>query len=377
MAVHNPKPQASGDENVKSKSRGFLASLRSSSTGPKKASTPRSSVEEAQSIHGRTTAGPPSHMYNDHDFINPRQAPSIRSSGSGSTQSMSSQEKRPGLGRHPSNPGHGRTTSFLQKMEGAPDNGEIRGRQPAAQSSRPRDSSSDYDEADLTERRERRLHATGYMSAPQQPVANEGRRRPHSYAAQTKSRNGEVEAQPSGDQTTSSQKSQAREHAEAQRVSQRPVQAPEDQVQRMEQAGKEPDYQSNIDSYASPYMDEIDRLSVRHHLPHEEDRGFAGRHVSTAKQTSGALDPRLTEHEAPAPAKKASPSPSVIGRAVSYDDDFENATDSSEETPVTEVVTRVEEPFIISSTHQRPYKMEKPADYFAFISESYAPSSLS
>ncbi|KAK8034907.1 hypothetical protein PG993_009902 [Apiospora rasikravindrae] len=416
MANLNPKPQASSDEGIKSKSRGFLASLRSSSTGPKKSSTPRSSVDDAQSVHNGTIAGPPSHMYNptgpvaEHDFTNPRQAPSIRSDASGSTQSMSSQEKRPGLGRHHSNAGHGRSsetkedkprpplsrsalssievmsapqhnsrpasaTSFSQsssqKVEG--DNGE-RGRQPTAHSSRPRDSSSDYDEIDHTERRERRLHATGYASAPQQPIANEGRRRPHSYA--TKSRNGEVEALPSGEQTPSSHRNQAKEHAEAQRVPQRPIRELEVQVQRTKQARRESNYQSNIDSYASPYRDEVDRLSAKHRLHNEEDRGFVDKHVSTVKQPSVALDPRLSGLEESGPEKKVSPSPSVIGRAVSHDDDFGNVTESSEETPVIEVVTREEEPAVIPSTHQRPYKKEKPADYFAFISESYAPPSL-
>ncbi|KAK7967526.1 uncharacterized protein PG986_001803 [Apiospora aurea] len=395
MASDNPKPQALGDEGAKSKSRGFLASLRSSSTGPKKSSTPRSSVDDAQSVHNGTIAGPPSHMYNstgpvtDHDFTNPRQAPSIRSNASGSTQSMSSQEKRPGLGRHHSNAGHGRSmslfsrlkgpsylyyhspdsetkedkprpplsrsalssievmpvpqhnsrpasvTSFSQKMEGAPDNAE-RGRQPAAHSSRPRDSSSDYEEAGLTERRERRLHATGYTSAPQQPIANEGRRRPHNYA--TKGRNGEVEGLPSGEQTASSQRNLAKEHIEVQRVTQRPTRESEDQVQRTKQVRREFDYPSTIDSYASPYRDEVEQLIW--------------------------------------PGEKVSPSPSVIGRAVSHDDDFGNATESSEEAPVIEVVTRVKEPAMIPSAHQRPYKREKPADYFAFISESYAPPSL-
>lgn len=435
MASQNPKPQAPGDENVKPKSRGFLASLRSSSTGPKKNSTPRGSVDEAQSTHSASMAGIPSHMYNptgsgaDHDFVNPRQAPSISSNASGSTQSMSSQEKRPGLGRHSSNSGHGRSmslfsrlkgpsylyyhgpdsetkeeksrpplsrsalssidvmpasqhssrpasaASILQKMDGAPDSGEMRGRQPAARSSRPRDSSSDYDDVDASERRERRLHTAGHTSVPQQPVANEGRRRPHHYAAQPKSRNAEVDIQPSGDQTNSSQKSQAREHAELQRVSQRPVRKPEDQIQCTEPAGKESDYQSNMDNYALPYRDEVDRLSARHHL-HEEDRVFVGKHVSTAKQSPGAVDPRLTELEDSSPMKKLSPSPSVIGRAVSHDDDFGNATESSEEAPTIEVVTRAEEPAMIPSIHQKPHKTEKPADYFAFISESYAPPSL-
>ncbi|KAK8065532.1 hypothetical protein PG997_012279 [Apiospora hydei] len=433
MASVNPKPQALSDEGAKSKSRGFLASLRSSSTGPKKSSTPRSSVDDAQSVHNGTIAGPLSHMYNstgpvtDHDFTNPRQAPSIRSNASGSTQSISSQEKRPGLGRHHSNAGHGRSmslfsrlkgpsylyyhspdsetkedkprpplsrsalssievmpvpqhnsrpasaTSFSQKMEGAPDNGE-RGRQPAAHSSRPRDSSSDYDETDLTERRERRLHATGYTSASQQPVANEGRRRPHNYA--TKSRNGEVEGLLSGEQTTSSQRNQAKEHIEVQRVPQRPIRESEDQVQRTKESRRGSDYPSTIDSYASPYRDEVDQLSARHHLNNEEDRGFVDKHVSTSKATSVALDPRLTGLEESGPEQKVSPSPSVIGRAVSHDDDFGNATESSEEAPVMEVETRVKEPAMIPSTHQRPYKREKPADYFAFISESYAPPSL-
>ncbi|KAK7953457.1 hypothetical protein PG988_014151 [Apiospora saccharicola] len=422
MATQNPKLQAPGDENVKPKSRGFLASLRSSSTGPKKTSTPRGSVDEAQSIHSGSIAGIASHMYNpmgpgaDHDFTNPRQAPSISSNASGSTQSMSSQEKRPGLGRYSSNSGHGRSmslfsrlkgpsylyyhgpdsetkedkprpplsrsalssidimptsqhssrpasaASILQKTDGAPETGDMRGRQPAARSSRLRDSSSDYDDADPTERRERHLHATG-------------RRRPH-HVAQPRSRNAEVDIQPSGDQTTNSQKCQAREHAELQRVSQRPVRKAEDQAHRNEPPGKEPDYHSNMDNYALPYRDEVDRLSVRHHLHNEEDHDFVGKHVSTAKQSSGAVSPRLTELGEFAPAKTLSPSPSVIGRAVSHDDDFGNATESSEEAPIIEVVTRVEEPAMIHSTHQRPYKVEKPADYFAFISESYAPPSL-
>lgn len=438
MANYSPKPQAPNDKNAKSKSKGFLASLRSSSTGPKKTSTPGVSVDEAQSIHSGSNAGIPSHMYNptapgaDHDFINPRQAPSISSNASGSTQSMSSQEKRPGLGRHSSNSGHGRSmsmslfsrlkgpsylyyhspdsetkeekprpplsrsalssidampasqhssrpasaASFLQKTDTASDNGEMRGRQPAARSSRLRDSSSDYDDADTMERRERRLHATGYTPVSQQPIANEGRRRPHHHVAQPKSRNAEGDTQPSGDQTTSGQKNETREHAGAQRVTQRSVPKLEDQARRTEPAGKDLDYQSNMDDYALPYRDEVDRLTARHHLHTEEDRGFAGKQVPLAKQSSSAVGPRLTELEESAPVKKLSPSPSVIGRAVSHDDDLGNGTESIEETPIIEVVTKVEESNMIPNTHQGPYKMEKPTDYFAFISESYAPPSL-
>lgn len=41
-----------------------------------------------------------------------------------------------------------------------------------------------------------------------------------------------------------------------------------------------------------------------------------------------------------------------------------------------EDVVRLEEPAMVPSAHQGFHKMEKPADYFAFISESYAPPSL-
>ncbi|KAK8101324.1 hypothetical protein PG999_011698 [Apiospora kogelbergensis] len=433
MASPGINPQAPGDENVKPKSRGFLASFRSSSTGPKKTSAPRGSVDESQSIHSGTCAGPPSHMYSstapgaDHDFTNPRQAPSIRSSTSGSTQSMSSQEKRPGLGRHSSNSGHGRSMSLLarlkgpsylyyqgsdseakedkprpplsrsalsgmdgmpapqhnarpasalallQKMDGAPDNGESRGRQHPAHPPRLREPSSDYDEADLVDKRDRRHNTSSHTSAPQQPIANEGRRRPHHYAAQLKPRNGEFEAQPAGDLDTGSQKSQTREpNAEVQCFAHHPMQEPEEKVQRTEQAERKPDYQSNIDSYASVYRDEVDRLSVRHHFHNEEDRNFVSNHGSSTKPAHGALEPQSTEQE----VKKLSPSPSVIGRAVSYDDDFGDATESSEETPMIEDIMKLEDSALAPIAHKMSHTVEKPADYFAFISESYAPPSL-
>ncbi|KAK8003814.1 hypothetical protein PG989_003533 [Apiospora arundinis] len=418
MASQNLKaPAAPSDENVKPKSRGFLASFRSSSAGPKKAPTPRGSVDESQSIHSGTFAGPPSHLYNstvpgaDHDFTNPRQAPSIRSSTSGSTQSMSSQEKRPGLGRHSSSSGHGRSMSLLarlkgpsylyyhgsdseakedkprpplsrsalssmdgipapqhnprpasalallQKMDGATDNGETRGTTVLGASFS----------------RERRQNSTGYTSTPQQPIANEGRRRPQNHGAHGKSRNGEVETHPTASQDSGGQKSQAREHnAEAKRVAQRPTREPEAQVQYTEQVEKRSDYQSNTDSYASPYRDEVDRLSVRHHFQNGEDRSFVRDHVPSAKPTPNTLEPRSDEQE----VKKLSPSPSVIGRAVSHDDDYADATESSEDAPAVEEVVRLEEHAMVPTTHQRPYKVEKPADYFAFISESYAPPSL-
>ena len=431
MASQNPKPPAvPGDENVKPKSRGFLASFRSSSAGPKKASTSRGSVDESQSIYSGTFAGPPSHPYNstvpgaNHDFTNPRQAPSIRSSASGSTQSMSSQEKRPGLGWHSSNSGHGRSMSLLsrlkgpsylyyngsdseskedkprpprsrsalsimdgmpapqhnpplsalallQKMDGAADNGEVRGRQHSAHPSRPRDLSSDYDEATLSDRRERRQNVTGYTSAPQQPIANEGRRRPKNHATHGRSRSDEVETHQAANQDVG-QKKLVREHnAEAKRVTQHPTREPEEQVQHTEQVEKRPDYQPNTDSYASPYSDEVDRLSARHHLQ-KEDRSFVRDHALSAKPTPDTLEPQSDEQE----GKKLSPSPSVIERAVSHDNDFADATESSEDAPMIEEVVRLEEHAVVPTTYQRPHKVDKPADYFAFISESYAPPSL-
>ncbi|KAK8118359.1 uncharacterized protein PG998_002985 [Apiospora kogelbergensis] len=428
----NLKPQAPGNKNVKPKSRVFLASFRSSSTGSKKTSTPRGSVDESQSIHNNTFAGPPSHMYSptaqgvDHDSTNPRQAPSIRSSTSGSTQSMSAQDKRPGMSRHSSNSGHGRSMSLLarlkghsylyyngsdaeakedkprpplsrsaltsiegmpvsqhnvrptsalallQNMDGAPDNGESRGRQHPAHPPRLRDSSSDYEEAGLADRRDRRLNTTGHTSAPQQPIANEGRRRPHHYAAHIKLRSGDVEAHPTGDQDTGSQKSQARElNADVQHIAHHPMRGLEEKAHRTEQAERKPDYQSNIDSYASPYRDEVDRLSVRYHFQNEEGRIFVRSHELSTKPAPGALEPQPTEQD----VKMLSPSPSAIGRAVSHDD-LGDATESSEDAPMIEDVVRLEEPAMVPSAHQGFQKMEKLADYFAFISESYAHPSL-
>ncbi|KAK8095179.1 uncharacterized protein PG998_014403 [Apiospora kogelbergensis] len=413
MASPSLKPQAPGNENVKPKSRGFLASFRSSSTGSKKTSTPRGSFDESQSIHNNTFAGPPSHMYSptaqgvDHDSTNPRQAPSIRPSTSGSTQSMSAQDKRPGMSRHSSNSGHGRNAeakedkprpplsrseltsiegmpvsqhivhpasalALLQNMDGAPDNGESRGRQHPAHPPRLRDSSSDYEEAGLADRRDRRLNTTGHTSAPQQPIANEGRRRPHHYAAHIKPRSGDVEAHPTGDQDTGSQKSQARElNADVQHIAHHPMREFEEKAQRTEQAERKPDYQSNIDIYASPYRDEVDRLSVRYHFQNEEGRIFVRSHESSTKPAPGALEPQPTVQD----VKMLSPSPSAIGRAVSHDD-LGDATECSEDAPMIEDVVRLEEPAMVPSAHQGFQKMEKLADYFAFISESYAHPSL-
>lgn len=425
---HNFMKQASAEENGKPKGKGFLSSFRLQHSNvaavQKIMTSSRSSVDDAQSV--RSTS---SHMHKPHptgsemdvEFLNPRKPPSIKSMVSTSTQSNSSHERRPGLGRN-SVSNHGRTSSFLARLKGPsylyhhgdPDSGENsndqhpgpspklepsmqgpktlqdtnrtppvftppqttnkpeagphRGRQFEAHVSQLRDSSSDY-ESDTPALRGRLLKE----AVLDVPVANEGRRRPHSYVEKARQQfqgtavtatSRQVNGHPVGPKGQIQETQRRYPH----------VARSSEPIQPQVAVFGQPDSLSSPSSeadYASTYTEEVDRLSVTH-SPHkeEDDRASVVTHTSTIRPMSLGREQSLMEGGKPI----SSPTQSQIGRAVTHDNmqDFLEGRKEhygADKTPKQQDVQTV--PSVESALMP-----EKPADYFTFISEAYAPPSL-
>jgi hypothetical protein len=401
------------DDGAKSKSRGFLANFRNSSSGLGKTASPRASVD-MQSLKGRSATGhhaqavPLSRPGEDSDFTNPRQAPSIRSNVSTSTLSGSSGEKRPTHGRsmsllarlkgpsylyhqnsepeatkeehkyppisqpvlpgmqqspslqNPQRPGATLTTPLKTEKSASQEN---RGRPSEANIHHSRDPSSDYERTNITEPIVRQVKNVGRGV----PIANEGRRRPQSYVAQVRHRYDDVNSPtltgPVNDRHKPRVPDRASDH-QIQIVSASKIdQANRQRVQNEEV--QEPQSPLSDRSYASQYQDEVDQLSVSH-SPFLDDEEFP---AGARGWSSHASEGRTTRSGVMPPTNQ-------IGRAVSYDHEKEG----EQVNRVPKAMTRGErEPFEQPQpAHTSPQllKQDKSADYFAFISESYAPPSL-
>jgi hypothetical protein len=430
---HNLMKQASADENGKPKAKGFLSNFRlqhgNVAAVQKIMTSSRSSVDGAQSVRSNSSAP---HMYKPHqagsvidvEFLNPRKPPSIKSMVSTSTHSNSSHERRPGLGRN-SVSNHGRSNSFLAKLKGPsylyhngdPDSGENgndqypafspradpamhrpmtsqgttqtppvstppqtanepearpnRGRPFEAHTSQLRDSSSDY-ESDIPAPRGRQLKE----AVPDIPVANEGRRRPQSYVeharqqfqsnamtAPSRQMNGHADGHKSQIQETQ------RRYPHVARSSE-PIQ-PQVAVLGQPDSLSSPSSQSD---YASPYTEEVDRLSVTH-SPHKEDddRASVGTHASTIRPLSRGREQSSMEGSKKPSGAISSPTHS-IGKTITHDKMQDMLAGNKEHYEAD--MTPKQQDVQAAPSEELALKSEKPADYFTFISESYAPPSL-
>lgn len=406
------------DDSAKPKIKGFLANFRNSSSGPGKTASPRVSID-IQSLKGRGTtshqaqAVPLSRPGEDGDFTNPRQAPSIRSNMSTTTLSGSSGEKRPTHGRSMSLLARLKGPSYLYhqnsepdatkeehkyppisqpvlpgmqqslplqnsqppgaahatppKVESAPQ--ENRGRLSEAKIPHSRDPSSDYEHVQITDPVVRQVKNVGRGV----PVANEGRRRPQSYVAQVRHRYDDVNSPTLTGPVSDRPKPRVPDRASDHQVQMSPA-SMVDQANRQKlqnEAEQEPQSPLSDRSYASQYQDEVDQLSVTH-FPFTDDekapKGARGRgsHASEGRTT----------RPGGAPPRGALPLTNQVGRAVR--DDHGKKSEQVNRAP--KKMARSEHELFEQprSTQNSPQllKQDKSADYFAFISESYAPPAL-
>ncbi|KAI1871994.1 uncharacterized protein JN550_004197 [Neoarthrinium moseri] len=420
------------DENTKPKSKGFLAGLRlqhgNVSAVQKMIASTRSSMDDNGSIKsGSSYPVQNLGVRGESDFLNPRKPPSIKSTQSTSSNSMSSQERRSGLGRKSSSSGHGRSNSLLSRLKGpsylyaqpseegddldqrpgtsgqldlmvngtaTPSNQEqpqtgttltqqvqepevdvLRGRKPQAHEPQMRDSSSDYDESGYRRSRPHRAREqNSYV-----PVANEGRRRPPNYVEHSRhqfqeafmpqgARPGNDHFSRPGDYGQEPLRSSSRLNRQNKDVLLQPV-AVADKPRPVASPSSDKDY-------AAQYTEEVDRLSVTYSPHDEDDQASIGTHSSTIRPVSRGLERSPVETSRNLTNSSLSPRPSLIGRAVTHDG-IEGFLGLSQDSGSDSRTTNNDDQIVGSNDLQQLQEIaEKPADYFTFISESYAPPTL-
>jgi hypothetical protein len=421
---HNMMKHASTDDFGKPKPKGFLSGFRlqhgNVSTVQKMMANPPPNAEDNDSM--RSGFSFPLHnqgpVRGEMDFLNPRKPPSIKSTQSTSTQSMSSQEKRSG--------GHSRSSSLLSKLKGplylyaqtseptestGSKHANVSGRassmserplpsqnpspQPfdfdlppassktEAQRVRERDlhyyaaearSSSDYDDSSIPEFRESRVK--GKEDATDIPVANECRRRPQADSQPVRYQLKEVILQDTSSAVNEYAQEPRRCIQEAEHTYPHLQQPSRVQSQVIEMGQTTPvEVPSPTKDYAAAYTEEVDRLSISH-SPHDDnvDHGSIGTHTSTIR--SGSQDKLHNSGESrrkhpPYPASKSN-----LGGSTFLDNSVEEELEEPAQSLDAEMDETTCDNTIKLAVDDHASTGEKPVDYFAFISESYAPPPL-
>lgn len=417
---HNVLKNTSTEDLGKTKPKGFLSGFRLQHSNvaavQKMAAPPRPSTEDSDMARSGLSfplqnQGP---SRGEMDFLNPRKAPSIKSTQSASTLSVSSR----------SGGGHSRSSSLLSKLKGPsylyaqpseptesivsqrsngseqvsplleqpvaaqnpspqpfvldhapiskhPETRPARGRDVLEMASQLR-TSSDYEDEDVPEFRGTKSKEHGHAKIIS--VATERRRRPHADTEQPAShepRRVTLQDNPPAQANEFMRESRTRTH-ETQRAfphvqeSSRPMRprvAIVEQNTPMEGTSPRKDY-------ASQYTEEVDRLSVTH-SPHDEvDKTFFGTRKPSSR--SGSQERLYTPRNQPA---FHMPKPSVGSGTFYYnrvEEEVEEEVEESDQTSDAHTDESVRE----DTNEPVVGKRDQPADYFAFISESYAPPVL-
>lgn len=431
--IHNLLKVPPPEEDSKPQSKGLFAGFRlsRSSTGTvqKAESQSRSSMDDTGSVRGGAAFGTQwLGPRGDMDFLNPRKPPSIKSTQSSPTQSQSSQEHQMGKSRKSFT--HGRSHSLLSRLKGpsylyaknsesgeevlsqplqsfqqgphangtateAPAHnpnsfhaissndssqdlndkqvGSSRGRQAQAHVPQPRDSSSDYEDAIASD--SQRQHARQPMLGS--PVANEGRRRPPTYVQQARFRyQGPTPREISPQRSVSNDQHNDRFQVTRRKPSiSQPAKPVHYQAAVMDHPT--PTMSPHSDkSYATVYTDAIEQLSDSHSSGPEVNQHSDYSHKLTVQPVSNQ-----EEWDAVRANRKPleSTSPPFVGLESMRSPNPKTATepevDGEQSHRRSHLDANRSQP---SSGHfaQPALVPSKPADYFTFISESYAPPSL-
>ncbi|KAH6657718.1 hypothetical protein BKA67DRAFT_196286 [Truncatella angustata] len=435
---HNHPRQPPAEANTKPKSKGLFSSFRFSSSNTPPAQKVQvedsnNSMEDAGSF--RSVSAFPEQMQGlrgDTAFLNPRKPPSIMSTQSTSTQSQSSQERQAGKSRKSF--GHGRSNSLLAKIRGPsylyakssePTEEEeeevvvasqqpeslghfgarpiqlahsqelnqpalaahviqktevqhvniTRGRQALAHIIQPRDSSSDYEDARVTDSC-RQHHVQPPVSDA--PIANEGRRRPPTHVGQTRSQHQDLITVPPPIQAniqTDDQNNRVRETRRNFPSLNQPKMPIYHQVAVLEHPTPTISPESDK-SYATVYTDAVDRLSESH-SPYIEHVPFSSSAQTSVTRPGSSTEDRGKLESPCRPPESAVPQIAELKETSRAGSQDAGVIKRSRRSPK-KLVTSIDQQLQTAESQAEPqhHTRQKSADYFAFISESYAPPSL-